>query len=78
MREFNVELAKVGAPLKTRKGNKARIVCYDRVDKHYKGTILALILNNEGNWERPVFYHTDGKCATALDPDLDLMIDDGK
>lgn len=79
MREFNVELAKAGAPIVTRKGNKVRIVCYDRVDTKYQGTLLALIMNKENNWERPVFYTNKGKCATALDPDLDLLVDyDGK
>ena len=75
MREFNVEVAKAGAPLCTRKGNKARIVCYDRIDSKYNGVILALIKNKNNTWEMPVYYTTEGRCATALDPNLDLMID---
>jgi len=75
MREFNVEVAKAGAPLRTRKGNKARIVCYDRIDTKRNGVILALIENKSKTWEMPVYYTPEGRCATALDPDLDLMID---
>ena len=44
MKEFNLELAKSGAKLITRKGLPARIVCYDRVDEKYHAPILALIL----------------------------------
>ena len=75
MREFNVELAKAGAPLIIRKGNKARIVCYDRIDQKHHGVILALVENKSKTWEMAVNYTIEGKCATALDPDLDLMID---
>jgi len=73
-REFNLELAKAGAKLVTRKGNDARIVCYDRIDTKRNGTILALVCNKEKTWEMSVNYNTDGRCTTALDPDLDLMI----
>ena len=74
MREFNIEVAKAGAPLCTRKGNKARIVCFDRLDIKRNGVILALVENKSKTWEMAVNYTIEGKCATALDPDLDLMI----
>ena len=75
MREFNLEIAKAGAPLCTRKGNKVRIVCYDRLDTRHHGVILALVENKSKTWEMAVNYTNEGRCATALDPDLDLMID---
>ena len=31
MKEFDLELAKAGFPVKTRDGKKARILCFDRI-----------------------------------------------
>ena len=55
MKEFNLELAKSGAKLITRKGLPARIVCYDRVDEKYHAPILALILGKNKKWEASCF-----------------------
>jgi hypothetical protein len=73
MTEFDLEKAKAGAPLITRKGRDARIVCYDRVDTLKKGTILALIMNEKKTWERPVFYDKNGRQVDFC-VDLDLFL----
>jgi hypothetical protein len=75
MTEFNLEKAKNGAKLITRSGKKARIVCYDRIDKVKNGTILALICNDKLTWERPVFYLQNGR-QVDLEKSLDLFIDE--
>lgn len=40
MREFDLSAAKAGAPVCTRDGMEARIICFDRVDLEYP--IIAL------------------------------------
>lgn len=75
MREFNIELAKAGAPLKTRSGLPARIVCYDRVDEYRNAPILALILGREKKWEMTVQYNEEGRIPYGYNPDFDLFID---
>lgn len=75
MTEFNLEKAKNGAKLITRSGKKARIVCYDRIDKVRNGTILALICNDKLTWERPVYYFQNG-FQIDHEKSLDLFIDE--
>ena len=76
MKSFELELAKLGAPLITRKGLPARIVCFDRVDEKYKAPILALILGNDKKWEMTVQYNNEGRIPYGHNPDFDLFIDD--
>lgn len=52
MKPFNLEEAKAGAPICTRDGRKARIICYDRKDIDYP--IIALIDSE-----------SDGECITT-------------
>lgn len=44
MKEFDLEKAKSGAPVCTREGLPARIICWDRKDDYYP--ILALVERN--------------------------------
>ena len=44
MKEFDLEKAKAGAPVCTREGLPARIICWDRKDDYYP--ILALVERN--------------------------------
>lgn len=76
MKPFDIELVKAGASVITRSGREARIICYDRIDAMSKGQIVALIKNSKNTWERIVSYTIDGRVATALDRDLELMIKD--
>ncbi len=41
LREFNLEAAKVGKPVCTRAGRKARIICFDKKNDYYP--IIALV-----------------------------------
>lgn len=76
MKEFNIEEARQGAKLITRKGLPARIVCYDRVDEKYHAPILALILGKTKKWEMTVQYTNDGRIPYGHNPDFDLFIDE--
>ena len=44
MKEFDYEKAKAGAPVCTRDGRPARIICWDRKDDYYP--IMALVERN--------------------------------
>lgn len=41
MKEFDIEKAKAGAPVCTRDGRPARIICWDRKDAQYPIMVLA-------------------------------------
>ena len=71
MKKFDLEAAKKGAPVCTRDGRKARIVCFDVQDGVYQ--ILALITYPSG--EDSMFYTNQGKTDTASNDD-DLMMAD--
>ena len=75
MTEFDLEKAKKGAKLITRSGKKARIVCYDRIDRVKNGPILALICNDKLTWERPIYYFNNGR-QIDHEKSLDLFIDE--
>lgn len=57
MKPFDLEAAKAGAPVCTRGGNEARIVCFNRVDLEYP--ILGLRKNKAGG-EYIFSYTLDG------------------
>ena len=72
LKPFNLEAAKLGKPVYTRDGRKARIVCFDRVDAK---PILALVRSTDGKGEDVFDYFISGKrLANALESDLDLMM----
>ncbi len=77
MKEFDIELAKAGAPLCTRKGRDARIICWDMAqeadDTGRYAPIIALIKN--GGNEYLFYYYKDGRYSGGCE-DYDLMIKD--
>ena len=76
--EFNLELAKSGAKLVTRDGKEARLLCSERVDSKYYGNLVVLVKNTKGTWERIIAYNNQGRVASCLEKNLDLMIQDGR
>lgn len=74
MKNFDLEAAKRGAAVCTRKGMKARIVCFDRVDLEYP--ILGLRKNKAG--VEHIFSYTLNGFAFLEDigGDEDLMMRD--
>ena len=72
MKPFNLEQAKAGAPVCTRDGQPARIVCYDcKRDKNYP--ILALIESPVGV-ESIRSYALNGYAYLDSEADIDLMM----
>ena len=49
MKPFNLEAAKAGAPVVTRNGKKARIICFDLNNGEY--VLIALITHDNGREE---------------------------
>lgn len=77
MKEFDINLAKQGKPIKTRDGRPARIICFDRKDP--VRPIVALVEEErctirDPHSERVVFYGPTGK-NNADEPDSDLVMD---
>lgn len=60
MKEFDLEKAKVGAPVCTRYGKKARIVCFNVKSEDERLNILALVETDNG-YERAVLYDNNGR-----------------
>ena len=58
LKPFNLKLAKEGAEVKTGKGERARIVCWDVKG----GGLLALVEDIEDGCEHPLFFNEDGTC----------------
>ena len=72
MKPFNLEQAKAGAPVCTRNGQPARIVCYDlKGRKNYP--ILALVKSPVGV-ETTVSYTLSGHQSLYSDTGIDLMV----
>ena len=74
MKEFDYEKAKAGAPVCTREGRPARIICWDykeygRLEADEKFPIMALVKFDKG--ERPYLYRENG---TTADNRRDLMM----
>ena len=64
MQPFDLEEAQAGKPVVTRCGKAARIVCFDSRFRSESGNeypILALVTNNDGITESPVFYDYYGR-----------------
>ena len=72
MKPFNLEQAKAEAPVCTRDGRPARIVCYD-MKGHSNYPILALIENTNGV-ESPINYTLSGHQSLYYLTDIDLMM----
>ena len=69
LKPFDLEAAKAGKPVCTRDGRKARIICFDMINKN-DYPIIALL--NVGQYESAFYYGKDGKSNVEID--LDLMM----
>lgn len=69
LKPFDLEAAKLGKPVCTRDGRKARIVCFDKADER---PIVALISDNKSEFVYE--YLIDGRCYKSRDDDNDLMM----
>ena len=72
-KEFNLEAAKLGKPVCTRDGHKARIICFDAKDTQ---PIIGLYEKNIDGIVREYLcsYHTDGRMYDDQDTGYDLMM----
>ena len=70
-KEFDYEKAKAGAPVCTREGNKARIVCWDANNEGYP--IIALV-ENDDHCEFPYSYTRHGLFDMDEESPMDLML----
>ena len=57
MKEFDLELAKIGHPVCTRAGLPANIICFDRKAAAYQ--VVALV--EKDNWETVEYYKKNGQ-----------------
>lgn len=73
MREFDLAAAKAGAPVCTRSGKTARVICYDRRGS-VEGRVMALL--NEGQYESVEFYTDNGELISDEITQKDLMMRD--
>ena len=69
LKPFDSKAAKSGKPVCTRDGRKARIICFDMINK---GNYPIIALLNDGQYEYAFYYSKDGKCNVGID--LDLMM----
>lgn len=73
MRVFDLEAAKAGAPVCTREGKGARIICADR--RGYPASVIIALLD-DGDREGVEFYYADGRWEKDKDRKEDLMMRD--
>jgi hypothetical protein len=73
MREFDLAAAKAGAPVCTRSGKTARVICYDHKGLA-EGRVMALL--NEGQYESVEFYTDNGELIPYETTQKDLMMRD--
>ena len=77
MKEFDYEKAKAGAPICTRDGRPARIICWD-ADITYKGhkyPIVAITPTGDENYPNQLeSYDEGGTCAYPVKSPKDLMM----
>lgn len=73
LKEFDLEAAKLGKPVCTRDGHKARIICFDAKDTQ---PIIGLYEKNIDGIVREYLcsYHTDGRIYDDQDTGYDLMM----
>lgn len=70
LKPFDLEAAKAGAPVVTRDGHKARIICFDTNDDDYP--LVVLVAYDEG--EMPESYTIKGQYLLDSDHRLDLFM----
>lgn len=73
MKNFDLAAAKAGAPVCTRSGETARVICYDRRGS-VDGRVMALL--NEGQYESVEFYTDNGELMPDVTTQKDLMMRD--
>lgn len=69
MKPFDLEAAKAGKPVCTSDGRKARIICFDTINK---GNYPIIALLEDKGSEAIFYYNKDGKCNVGTE--LDLMM----
>lgn len=70
LKEFNLEAAKAGKPVCTRDGRKARIICFDTINK---GNYPIIALLEDKGCEAIFYYNKDGKCNVGTERDLMML-----
>lgn len=73
MKNFDLAAAKAGAPVCTRSGKTARVICYDRRGS-VEDRVMALL--NEGQYESVEFYTDNGELIPDETTQKDLMMRD--
>lgn len=72
MKPFDLEKAKAGAPLRTREGFRARIVCFDADNDRFP--IVALLKSDNGK-EYPASFTKEGRFSDGeVDSSEDLLM----
>lgn len=67
---FDLEAAKAGKPVCTRDGRKARIICFDTINK---GNYPIIALLEDKGCEAIFYYNKDGKCNVGTERDLMML-----
>lgn len=70
MKPFDLEAAKAGKPVCTRDGRKARIICFDTINK---GNYPIIALLEDKGYEAVFYYNKDGKCNVGTERDLMIL-----
>lgn len=70
MKPFDLEAAKAGKPVCTRDGRKARIICFDTINK---GNYPIIALLEDKGSEAIFYYNKDGKCNVGTERDLMML-----
>ena len=73
MKNFDLVAAKAGAPVCTRSGKTARVICYDRRGS-VEGRVMALL--TEGQYESAAIYTDNGELIPDETTQKDLMMRD--
>lgn len=73
MKPFDLEKAKTGAPVQTRDGHKARIICFGRKEVDFP--VVALVINPKSGKESLETYQSDGRnIGTGAVTNYDLVM----
>lgn len=70
LKPFDFEAAKAGKPVCTRDGRKARIICFDTINK---GNYPIIALLEDKGCEDIFYYNKDGKCNVGTERDLMML-----
>ena len=74
MKPFDLEKAKAGAPVCTREGFKARIICFDANNNRFP--IVALLKDSNSSKEYPASFTKEGRFSDGeVDSSNDLLME---